>query len=228
MTAIRSRFLKLALAVAAFVAAVSSASAQHCQLDAPTLAAAQLKVKLNCQPAAGPQTVPYPDGPLFVGVTLYKLPSSAARAITRLNDDAGSAPLHVAAQEIRRPEKSAELTFRLPANVTQTHVLVAVWDQKNACENDDRACRRMGHTLGKADGDGNPVPVDAWPAPACNIGSLDSRGYFKWSENAMWGAPSEDEDMMSLARLNDCWIRNAAWPGRGLSYRKWRVAPLPR
>ena len=217
---------KGAVAAVSLIAAASAAAAQHCLLDAPTLSAGQLKVKLACQATAGPQTVPYPEGPLYVGVSLYKGPGAAARSSTRLNDESGA--LHVAAQEIRRPAASAELTFRLPANLTQTHMLIAVWDQKNTCSNNDPRCGRLGYTLGKVDGDGNPVPVDAWPVPACNVASLQSRGYFTWSETANWGSPAEDEEMMDLARLNDCWIRNAQWPGRGLSYRKWRVAPLPR
>ncbi len=219
-----------AIVAAALSALSHSAFAQeHCRLEPPTRAGGQLKIKLTCHDNADAQTVRYPAGPLHVGVSLYKLPGSLGQVIAPFQDEGESGALHLDAQEIRRPRGSNELTFRMPANVSQTHVLVAVWDQKNSCTpRTSTYCGPSRQTFGKVDRYQQPVPVDAWPIPICDVAALQARGYFKWSATADWGAPSEDEEMMTLARLNDCWMQDPQWPGRGLSYRQWRVAPLPR
>jgi hypothetical protein len=184
-------------------------------------------VKLTCQQTPAGQTVSYPAGQLYVGLSLYKLPANVRQAVAPLKSENNEGAYHADAQEIPRPATSVELTFRLPSNLTQTHMLLAVWDQKNECSDDGR-CGALRYTLGKVDRNENPIPVDAWPVPVCNVATLQARGFFAWSQSAEWETPGEDGDMMSLARLNDCWMRDSTWPGRGLSYRQWRVAPLPR
>jgi hypothetical protein len=218
----------LALALSTVPDGASQAQ-EHCRLEGPpTLAAGQLKVKVTCQANATAQTVRYPAGPLHLGISLYKLDNSLARVVAPLRDDGNGDALHLDAQEFRRPARSAELTFRLPANITQSHILVAIWDQKNPCSEPSARCGSSGHTLGKVDPNELPIPVDVWPRPVCNIASLQARGYFAWSATAEMGAPDADDEMKSLARVNDCWMRDASWPGLGVSLQQWRVAPRPR
>jgi hypothetical protein len=199
---------------------------EHCRLQAPALSINQIRLKITCQNGANDQTVPYPAGPLYVGVSLYHLENSAlAKSVAPLTNYDENATLHLMPQEISRPTQSTELTFQRPPNVTQTHILVVVWDQKNSCDQNNDGCP-IGFTLGKVDADELPIPVDAWPKPICDVAKLGRSGFFKWSETGELGGRDVPDQYQTMYLTNDCWKYDASWPGRRVSFRRWRVAPL--
>jgi hypothetical protein len=224
MTRFQRSILKVVIAAILFpLPDGASRAEEYCRLERPTINAHQLEVKVTCEAKANAETVRYPVGPLYVGVSLFTLDPGLARAVAPYIDNGEG--LDLEAQEIRRPTQSAELSFQIPPNISQTHILVAVWDRKNKCAN----CGSRTHTFGRVDGSGLPIPVDVWPPPICDVAKLRARGYFAWSAGASLGDPEDmTSEMGMLADANDCWMHNAKWPGRGVSYLRWRVAPFPR
>lgn len=206
----------------------STQAQEHCKLNTPAFATGQVKVKITCQANADAQTAPYPAGTLYIGVSLYKLQADLAGSVAPFRDMGAEDAAHLPAQEFPGRTATSELVFRIPANAGQTHILVAVWDVKNACSPPGQeGCPAVGYTLGRVSDEQLPIPVDAWPRPACDVSKLRTQGFFQWSFDAELGMEVPDQ-FETLYRTNDCWTYNQGWPGRGVSFRRWRVAPIPR
>lgn len=194
----------------------------------------QLKTGIACQDATGPDHVRYPAGPLFVGLSLYRIEQPAIRkAITRFHEWSGTpwTRTNIVPIELPRPAGLREISFELGDAGAFTHFVVAVWDQKNPCQPDTaeaESCAKAGGTLGFVDSLDLPVPVDTWPRPVCDVRQLTNSGFFEWVERAGDVAGSAVPDRYrSMLHANDCWTRFADRPGLGYSLRQWRLQPMP-
>jgi hypothetical protein len=217
------------LAASAFCLVGGSLHAQEqCRIEKPAINGSEIKVGLHCQESAEVGTLIYPPGPLYVGVSLYTLEAELAGAEAEIVDDAGT-PVDLPAQEIMRPSGATELVFPVAELGGSTHMLVAIWDQKNECPADHGGrCSAFGYTLGATDDLWFPFPVDAWPRPVCDVEKLAAAGFFDWAA----GESDINEHAVparldTLFRTNFCWTRDPDRPGLGVSIRQWRVAPLP-
>lgn len=199
---------------------------EFCRLEKPAVSGGQISVKISCQAAADERSVRYPAGSLFVGLSLFTLEDAPAGQITTYALRLEDSPTHLPAQEIKRPATSADVLFKVPPG-KHTHFLVAVWDHKHTCAGKE-GCPSVGYTLGKLDKDDLPVPVDAWPTPACDVAKLKGGGFFAATAKEYLGEkPSAVEDKFPVElETNDCWMQNANWPGRGVSYKRWKLAPV--
>ncbi len=223
--------MKGLLILAALIVSVGSAHATtSCALGPARLQETRLILPVTCGPAA--RAVPYPDGPLHIGATLYRMPSGLRGRVAPL-PSAELAPgdtLHLPSITFTAGPALRELSFDAAGATGFTHLLVAIWDQKNVCEadgNSESGCSRFQYSLGRVDAAEFPIPVDAWPRPICDKQGLQAAGFFRWVERegdpAGMAAPSPFDRMFTL---NDCYA--ATGPvGLGFSVRRWRVAPLP-
>lgn len=200
---------------------------EFCRLEKPTVSGGQISVRISCQAAADAQSVRYPAGPLFVGASLFTIEDAPAAQVAIHGFRREDPPKHLPAQEIKRPGASADVVFKMPPG-KHTHFLVAVWDSKKTCAPAEPGCPSIGYTLGTVDKDSLPVPVDAWPLPSCDIAKLKGGGFFAVTATEYLGEkPSAVQDRFPVEQeINDCWMQNPSWPGRGVSYKRWRLAPV--
>jgi hypothetical protein len=202
---------------------------QTCRLGPPAVSAGQVSVPLSCRNGASDAGgVAYPAGTLFAGLTLFTLANaSAGEAVYSDFDPGETSHLHLPAQEIKA-SGSSSIVFKFTPG-KHTHFLVAVWDRKTACtKSPDNECPSLGYTLGRVDAGQLPMPIDVWPAPVCDVAKLSRRGFFAVTAKEELGAlPSEVFQSFRTEYLtNDCWTYDPKLPGRGMSLRQWRLAPL--
>jgi hypothetical protein len=225
----------LAAASVALVALgwTSADANEQCRLDKPTVtrSPAQLKVSVVCQPAQSPATVRYPSGPLYIGVTLYKVdtPGLHDRVVPIVEDRVEHT--YVKPAGFSRPSASQEITVPLGNLGANTHILVAIWDKKTDCPADSQSegCKVAGATFGDLDSFELPIPVDAWPRPVCNVQQLTRSGFFQWvATDGDFGGPQVPDKYSSMLQANDCFMRFENRAGLGFSVRQWRAQPLPK
>lgn len=225
--------------MAALFAPQAAEAATFCALTAPTLETAggksQLKVAVACSDTATPGTVPYPEGDLYVGASLYKIDQGLEGKIISTGIYGDADPEHILdlkAIELHNVAGTIPVTFDIANPDQYTHVLIAVWSQKDSCPPDQvtatNGCADFGYTLGPADWYGMPIPIDASPRPVCDKEALTANGYFNWvSESGDPTGNTMPEEFSDSFNLNDCW-ENTGDVGLGYSVRRWRVGPIPK
>jgi len=220
---------------ATLVATLPTRAQENCRLDNPQVVreqgGAQLKVRITCQPARAPGTLRYPAGKLYLGVTLYSVEDPRLRgAVVPIVERSGHlTPTYVAPVEFTRPGASQALTLPLGDLGANTHILVAVWDKRNACSDpNSAACRVARATLGRTDSFGMPIPIDTWPRPVCDVERLTRNGFFNWVDTDGVIAPDVPDEVSIALQTNDCWMRQRDGLGLGYSVRQWRAQPLSR
>lgn len=226
-----SRLTCLTIVIALCTCRAASAG-QFCILETPSLQTTaggiDVVVTVKCSAAAGDSALPYPDGTLYVGATVFRAdPGLKGKTLPfdSWKDDERMQPTHLPAVEVRAVSGPIKATFHLPQIGANTHISIAVWDQKNACKGQSD-CPEIGYTLGRADDDGMPIPIDTWPRPVCRKAKLIASGYLTSSGPV---DPSGHVLEGSAARdflSNDCY-RLVKSDGLGYSLRRWRIGPLP-
>jgi hypothetical protein len=207
----------------------------YCELGAPIIRKDgdhyRLKVAVTCSQTRKGLAVEYPDGSLYVGASLYRVDAGLAGKIVPFTTPGSETDVDLMPAELHLTQGRTEVEFEIDSLADSTHLLIAVWDQKNPCSSDAAAsdrCQTFGYTLGATDDFGMPIPIDAWPRPVCHRESLIADGFFSWVKEG--GDPSghamPDEFTDDYA-LNDCWSLVDA-KGLGFSVRQWRIGPIPK
>jgi hypothetical protein len=232
------RALALSTVVLVLAFQVHAKAGQFCTLNGPTLRSEaghnRLVTSLTCVGSVDKNELPYPDGELFVGATLFR--ASENYKATPLRYDSWKAPMEWAATDGREPVDleavvthaapgKTEIAFLIPSGRAFTHVQLAVWDKKNACAG-DTGCPKSGYTLGRSDEDGLPIPIDTWPRPVCNKTKLIESGYLTNEGPGDPAGVALTSGDTAAFDLNDCY-RLVSGAGLGYSLRRWRVGPLP-
>jgi hypothetical protein len=225
-------FAMMGLIGGLYLFSAPSQAAEHCFLENPRVivaAEAKLAVTLRCKPTPTENSVRYPVGKLYLGVSLYNVTDDRLRRTTVRLESEWAQGRDILPIEIVRPDSAQEVTFPLGNIQNWTHFQIAVWDQKNECRQDVEVsdCRSSGFTLGAVDDSQLPIPVDAWPRPICNVTQLKANGFFAWVEReGQLGDPEMDDRYRTAYAVNDCWKRFPNRLGLGYSVRRWRVGPL--
>lgn len=215
------------------IGAQTATAQEFCSLNNPhivtTANTASMKVSIACSVTSSPTTVRYPNGPLYIGVTLYKVDDQRLRTLVVPIVEDQVEHVYVKPVEFTRPANSQEIEIPLVAVGTNTHILMAVWDKKQNCAASNQAdgCGTAGATFGETDAFLLPIPVDTWPRPVCNIAGLERSGFFNWVETeGDFGGPQVPDRYRSMLNANDCFMRFPNRAGLGYSVRRWRAQPL--
>ena len=232
-----ARKLTVVVPVLAFCNQVAAAEHRNeCYLRSPSLihteGAMTIRVTLACEETSSDLAIPYPEGPLYIGIDLYNIRDLRLQRSTLLVGDLDVdydilAP--IAPVTLNKLNKTQDIDIKLGDAKGATHFMLAVWDKRRACRRDDHYdCKIVKYVYGDVDGFGFPVPVDVLPRPVCDVQTLERKGFFKWvaTEGDPAGVAMPDEYGASFAD-NDCFTRLKHRLGLGYSVRRWRVEPLP-
>lgn len=216
------RVLALLFAILGSWAAAAEAD---CRLDQPRFVGegteARVVVSLDCVEGAQSGYARYPDGPLYVGMSIFALPDTVGEA----SAVAMGEEYNVEAVEIASVNNDAEAVLLIgPLDPALTHYVIAVWAEVTEC-----AFIAADRCFGPFDDLLYPVPVDTWPQPVCDRQALRDIGYFDYTSDpgvdpSGFQAPAAVQEAFYSA---DCFREAQSDFGLGLSLKSWRLAPLP-
>jgi hypothetical protein len=231
------RTIALPAMVLALTVQTHAQAGQFCTLNAPSMRSEaghdRLVTSLTCVGSAAKNELPYPEGELFVGATLFRASEKFKDTLLRYDSRQpmewaatdGKEPVDLEAIVTHAALGNTEIAFQIPSGRAFTHVQLAVWDKKNTCDGDSD-CPKSGYTLGRFDENRLPIPIDTWPRPVCSKTKLIESGYLtKEGPGDPAGVALTSGDTAAFD-LNDCY-RLVSGADLGYSLRRWRVGPLP-
>lgn len=208
----------------------NSWAASYCQLSGPSLGKmdgnSSIQIKLNCSDKETNGSIAFPPGEIYVGATLYKLASQKKGdkypvVIDQGREANAEEQLDLPAQAITVNNAETAINFPVAKPERYTHVVIAAWSKKEACEN----CPAPGYTLGPVDDELKlPLPLDAFPRPNCDVKKMTESGFFQEARDIS-GYILQDEFQL-LYMANDCWSKSGLPYGLGYTVRRWRAYPL--
>ena len=214
------------------ISELASSTPENCEIAEVKItgkrSAAKLAVTIACAATSRESSVLYPAGPLYLGVSLFKVDGASLRDLVIPYEDNGNAQ-YVPHREIVRKDGRHRYEIDMGNMSDLTHILIAVWDKQNKCRPEGSSCLAGSLTLGDVDEWGMPIPIDAWPRPVCDVKRLAKSGFFEWVvEDGDLGGTRVPDKYDSMLSANDCWIRFPKRGGLGYSVRRWRLAPMSK
>jgi hypothetical protein len=182
--------------------------------------ATQVKVTLDCAEDRREGDLTYPNGQLYLGMSLFEVPGEEGPVHVK----SGGGREHFVTPivvEFGAGDRTASLRIA-PMPSGATHYVIALWAETSECvEAAADVC------FGPFDRDLFPIPLDTYPRPDCDIEVLADSGYFSWAESGDPSGYQAEEPIKSLFNEVDCYRGFQSEFGLGVSLKSWKLAPLP-